>query len=132
MFNPYYGCAVHEHISGISKKNDDYLRPENHIEIKLRKEAKARLEKRLKEKNKRQKNMKKKQEVNSQDGILSQQEEDEKYNNGMKQPKISSQEARKQDAEVLLLRNCKVPHGFYNSWIKRIPGRTNRFSIDTR
>ena len=127
MFNPYYGCAVHEHVSGISKKNDNYLRPENHIEIKLRKEAKARLEKRLKEKNKRQKNMKKKQEVNSQDGILSQQEEDEKYNNGMKQPKISSQEARKQDAEVLLHRNCKVPHDFYNSWIKRIPGRTNRF-----
>ena len=45
MFNPYYGCAVHEHVSGISKKNENYLRPENHIEMKLRKEATARLEK---------------------------------------------------------------------------------------
>eukprot|EP00943_MAST-04B_sp_MAST-4B-sp1_P005827 g5827.t1 len=122
MFDPFYGCAKHEHISGLQSNKSTKNRVENFLEIRKRVEAKQRLDKRLEEK--RQQKEAKKKLVNSQDGILSQEEEDKKYN--VFEARIASEEARKQDAEKLRSRTCKIPANF-SQWIKRTVGMTNRF-----
>ena len=63
MFNPHYGCAVHEHVSGHHSVAP--VRRDNFIEAQRRAEAKKRLEKRLKEKRNK---LAVRRQVSSQDG----------------------------------------------------------------
>ena len=119
MFNPHYGCAVHEHVSGHHSVAP--VRRDNFIEAQRRAEAKKRLEKRLKEKRNK---LAVRRQVNSQDGQTLESEGGQKTSVLCRG--ISQSAEREKDAEILRRRNCDVPFEF-TKWVKRVPGATNRF-----
>ena len=121
MFNPYYGCAVHEVItSNVDLDPESHFgfrkyRPEHPFETERKCEAKARLEKRLEKR--REDRCKAQYETPARELAAP--------SSPPLPPKITVEEARKADAEILVALGCKVPKNFHR-WFSRIAGRTNR------